>query len=257
LARILFAGLWCQADRAGRLEDRPKRIQAKVLPYDDCDCDKLLSELESRGFIVRYVVESVSYIAVSEFSKHQNPHVKEAPSTIPAPCKSGARTVKGKTENRSSPSDSFNLIPDSLNTDSLQKTSAKPSDEGSALAVEAVITIPLNTGPEHPVTEAQVSEFRKLYPAVNVMQEFRAMRAWALTNPTKRKTKTGIMRFVNAWLAKAQDNSGGKPNGTHQPRESVAGRAERVGNEHLARLEEAERGGNDSLLAAHGRDLRA
>jgi len=26
LARLLFAGLWCLADRFGRLEDRPKRI---------------------------------------------------------------------------------------------------------------------------------------------------------------------------------------------------------------------------------------
>jgi hypothetical protein len=33
LARILFAGLWCIADREGRLEDRPKRIKAEVLPY--------------------------------------------------------------------------------------------------------------------------------------------------------------------------------------------------------------------------------
>ena len=28
LARLLFAGLWCLADREGRLEDRPKRIAA-------------------------------------------------------------------------------------------------------------------------------------------------------------------------------------------------------------------------------------
>lgn len=45
-------------------------------------------------------------------------------------------------------------------------------------------------------------------------------------------------------------------NGTHQPAESASGRAERKGNEHLARLEEAERRGNDPLLAAHGCDLR-
>ena len=37
LARLLFAGLWCIADREGRLEDRPKRIKIEVLPYDNCD----------------------------------------------------------------------------------------------------------------------------------------------------------------------------------------------------------------------------
>jgi len=46
LGRILFAGLWCIADREGRLEDRPKRIKAEVLPYDECDMDNLLEHSE-------------------------------------------------------------------------------------------------------------------------------------------------------------------------------------------------------------------
>jgi len=47
--------------------------------------------------------------------------------------------------------------------------------------------------------------------------------------------------------------------GTSQSRESASGRAERIGNEHLARIEarEAEGRGDGALLAAHGRDLRA
>ena len=32
LARILFEGLWCMADREGRLECHPKRIKAEILP---------------------------------------------------------------------------------------------------------------------------------------------------------------------------------------------------------------------------------
>jgi len=32
LARLLFAGLWCEADRAGRLKDRPKRLKVECLP---------------------------------------------------------------------------------------------------------------------------------------------------------------------------------------------------------------------------------
>ena len=30
LARILFCGLWCSADRNGRLEYRPKKIKAEI-----------------------------------------------------------------------------------------------------------------------------------------------------------------------------------------------------------------------------------
>ena len=87
LHRLLFVGLWTQADRAGRLEDRPKRLKAVVLPYDKVDVDRLLDDLsEHRGrFIVRYEHEGVRYIAIPGFLHHQRPHVRELPSTTPAP----------------------------------------------------------------------------------------------------------------------------------------------------------------------------
>lgn len=69
-------------------------------------------------------------------------------------------------------------------------------------------TLPLNTGDEFGITEQRVAEFAMLYPAVDVMQELRNMRGWLTTNPTKRKTKTGILKFVNAWLSKRQDSAG-------------------------------------------------
>lgn len=63
--------------------------------------------------------------------------------------------------------------------------------------------------------------------------------------------------IVNSWKDVYPIKNKGATNGTHQPRESASGRAERLGNEHLARIEEAERRGNDPLLAAHGRDIRS
>jgi hypothetical protein len=87
LARILFAGLWTIADREGRLEDIPIKIKALVLPYDNCDCDKLLNQLFEQGFIMRYAAGKDKYIQIDNFRKHQNPHVKEGVSTIPAPDK--------------------------------------------------------------------------------------------------------------------------------------------------------------------------
>ncbi|MCX8018393.1 MAG: hypothetical protein N2690_10910, partial [Rhodocyclaceae bacterium] len=38
-ARLIFPGLWMMADRDGRLEDRPKRIKAELLPFDAVDVD--------------------------------------------------------------------------------------------------------------------------------------------------------------------------------------------------------------------------
>lgn len=85
LHRWLFAGLWTIADREGRLEDRPRRIKIEVLPWDDCDCDRLLSDLEAAGFIVRYEADGKRAIAIPSWREHQHPHPKEQPSTIPAP----------------------------------------------------------------------------------------------------------------------------------------------------------------------------
>lgn len=82
-ARLLFAGLWTLADRAGRLEDRPKKIKMEIFPSDDVDCNELLNELCAHGFIKRYQIDEAKYIQILTFSAHQKPHQNEKESTIP------------------------------------------------------------------------------------------------------------------------------------------------------------------------------
>lgn len=86
---------------------------------------------------------------------------------------------------------------------------------------EPFISIPLNTGEEYPVTPEQVAEFKTLYPAVDVEQELRTMRGWSISNPKRRKTRDGVLRFINSWLAGKQNNpslngskNGGRSNAT-------------------------------------------
>lgn len=115
LGRILFAGLWTVADREGRLEDRPKKIKAQVLPYDDCNCDGLLQDLHKHGFIQRYVMDGNAFIQIVKWGEHQNPHVKESESTIPAPDKHSTSPVQVPAFTGTSPADSLSPITDSLN----------------------------------------------------------------------------------------------------------------------------------------------
>ena len=93
LARIIFSGLWCMADREGRLECRPKRIKAELLPYDNCDVVKLMEQLRKYGFIIAYKADDKIYLSIPSFTEHQNCHVKEIASTIPAPDEHGVSTV--------------------------------------------------------------------------------------------------------------------------------------------------------------------
>lgn len=80
-----------------------------------------------------------------------------------------------------------------------------------------VISIILNDKTEYPITEADVEGWKDIYPAVDVMQELRKMKGWADANPAKRKTKSGIKRFINAWLAKEQDRYHGPAVSQPQP----------------------------------------
>ena len=136
-SRLLFIGLWCMADRSGRLEDRPLRIKAELFPYDNCDIEAMLEELAGKkdcdgtpSFILRYG-DKKRYIQIVNFLKHQTPHIKEQASIIPAPDMHGAST----SETHLIPDSGF-LIADTgyLNPDSIysqvlgylnQKTGAK------------------------------------------------------------------------------------------------------------------------------------
>ena len=83
--RLLFIGLWCLADREGRLENRPKKIKMALFPADDIDMHGALLGLAQCKLITMYSVDSIDYIHVTEFNTHQNPHLKEKQSVIPAP----------------------------------------------------------------------------------------------------------------------------------------------------------------------------
>ena len=73
---------------------------------------------------------------------------------------------------------------------------------------QPVITLTLNNNDEYPIYEKQIAVWTELYPVVNIMQELRNMKGWVMSNPTKRKTQSGILKFINTWLSKAQDQGG-------------------------------------------------
>ena len=129
--RLLFIGLWTMADRDGRMEDRPKRIKMELFSADDVDVNTGLQVLYQGGFIHRYEIEGRRFISIPKWHRHQNPHIKEAVSTIPAPCDPRARTVPvSEIPARAGLiPDSFNLIPDSLPLipDSLNLIPGKPT----------------------------------------------------------------------------------------------------------------------------------
>lgn len=128
LLTILFEGLWCEADREGRLEDRPARIRAEVFPYrGTLDIDCLLQWLHDNQFIARYSAKGLNVIQILKFSEHQRPHKNEVESVLPT-LEQVSTTKVRRTSNQGSKraqpntqalrSDSPSLIPSSLIPDS-------------------------------------------------------------------------------------------------------------------------------------------
>lgn len=112
LLMILFEGLWCVADREGRLEDRPLRLKAEILPYrDGIDMEALLNWLSENKFIARYNSGSIKVIQVLGFADHQHPHRNEVESALPAlDSKKNNQGPKSARPRKAS----LRLIPDSL-----------------------------------------------------------------------------------------------------------------------------------------------
>jgi len=70
------------------------------------------------------------------------------------------------------------------------------------------IELSLNDGSLFEVSDSDVQEWSKIYPAVDIKQELRKMKGWLDANPTRRKTRRGVRRFVNNWLSRTQDQGG-------------------------------------------------
>lgn len=118
--RLLLIGLWCLADREGRLEDRLERIKHLLFGYDKRppEISGDLKRLEET-FIIRYACNGNAYIQVKNFKKHQTPHHQEKQSIIPE-YQGAVRSPEISDVNERFVPDIRN--PDSLNPDVPDKT---------------------------------------------------------------------------------------------------------------------------------------
>lgn len=180
LTRLLFAGLWTIADREGRLADDSKQIRLDVMPSDRYNVEAGLQQLADGGFIIRYESGPARYIQVRTWKKHQNPHVKEPASTIPAPCENcaGAGNSGAKTP------DSLNPIPLTLNP-------------------EPVTGIPAGNGMLNPsLTESDPGYWaERLYARHPKKKNLSLVQAWFVSKDYPAETLREIDRVHTLWCA--------------------------------------------------------
>lgn len=128
LTRLAFIAMWTIANYQGCIEYRPKRLKIQLLPYDNCDIQKIVNDLDKSGLIRMYSVQENQYIKIINFEKHQNPHKNEREAGTDIPDfdekyiqNNEIQNIKiNLDKNGTTPADSLLLNPDSfkLNPDS-------------------------------------------------------------------------------------------------------------------------------------------
>ena len=229
LARLLFAGLWCQADRNGVVEYRPRRIKAEILPFDDADIEGLVVELEARGFVVRFAANGSTWLRVVKFREHQTPHPREPAIEIPAKTEEPgifaaghlqAQALLGERQDEPghysasaktsqditgrAPEQAGFPTPSSFSTSLPPSASPVASPAGAGSPQQVVWAT--QTGWQG-ITPADRSEWRSAFPAVDIDAELAGAGLWLKANPHKAK-RTNWRKFVVGWLKNAQDRGG-------------------------------------------------
>ena len=69
---------------------------------------------------------------------------------------------------------------------------------------EVIFELLTKEGDIFPVYQSMIDHYSKLYPNIDVRQEFRSMQGWCEANDKNRKTFKGMKRFINGWLNRAK-----------------------------------------------------
>jgi hypothetical protein len=79
-----------------------------------------------------------------------------------------------------------------------------------------VIELILSDHSFYPVFQKDIDQWKEVYTGIDVMMELKKMKEWCNDNPRKRKTRTGIIRFITGWLSRSQEGYKGKKSNTNQ-----------------------------------------
>lgn len=210
----VFYRLIVNVDDFGRMDGRLPIIRSKLFPLKDirdAQIEKALQALSSAELVERYVVCGKPFVRLTGWVRHQS--IRAAKSRYPGPEEADETQNEQFADNcmqTYTDSDNFSRNRNrNRNRNRESNICAEPETDSApqADASPVLITLILNTGEEHPITQQTVDQLSPIYPGVDIMAELRAMKGWCIGHPAKRKTKRGIMAFVTNWLKTAQDEA--------------------------------------------------
>lgn len=224
---VVFYRLIVNCDDYGRTDARLPILNSRLFPLKSVTENNIknaLNKLSAVGIVCLYMVNGKPFLQLVTWEQHQQ--IRSKKSKYPAP-EDGC--IVKTYDDILKPSDNTCYQMKSnvpvIQSNPIQSESEYESEsecmhgaEKSASVPQQappVISLPLNDKTDFDITQENIEHWRELYPAVDVMQELRKMKGWVEANPSKRKTRKGIMRFITGWLSKEQDKGGVKSNGSY------------------------------------------
>jgi hypothetical protein len=211
-----FYRLIVNCDDYGRMDARPAILKARLYPLRERltlkDIDGALRALAAVGCVEVYEVDGKPYLQLPSWEVHQTIRAKK--SRYPGP-ESGVKAIASNCKQLQAdvPVIQSNPIQSESESEGDMCRSAPPD----AAPADTVVSIILNDKTEYHVSSEQAQHWQELFPGVDVEQELRKMVAWCEANPTRRKTRKGVQKFITGWLSREQDSGRALPAGRKGP----------------------------------------
>lgn len=201
-AEVFYRRLLNKVDDHGLYDARPSVLRSSLYPLRvdrvrEADCTRWLAACEKAGLIVLYQSGGKPFLKVLD-TRWQTRSEPKYPLPTPVNNRSQVKTVAP-------------VVVDVVVVEDVVKPIASSANALSAgVNGNGVAYIPLNDGTEFGVSKEFAEELQKLYPAVDVPQTLNEIRGWNMANPSRRKTKRGVMQHINAWMSKEQNRGPAK-----------------------------------------------
>lgn len=218
VTRLLFAGLWCCADRRGRLQDIPKLIKSDIFPYENVPVEKHLKLLADHAFIKRYEEDGKKCIWIVRFKAHQKPHPNEAESVLPAHPEDpdGGTPTSSSDEHQGDPSRSTKDILEDVPRSSSNRAHTLSSTPSSDLTPSDLSLVPSQPARRSgsvrhalDLTPAEISALRSKFPNADINARWTEWVSWVEEDEGERMPRDKIAAFIGWLKAKKVSAAGG------------------------------------------------
>ena len=234
--RLLYIGLWTSADDHGRGSAEQARVAAELFPYDlSRDPSETLARvaagfetLAAEGRVTLYEVRGELFYEVARWKDHQRVDNAGKPR-FPTPLDQDARPYRDSREtcgekpleqgtgNRDQGTGKESPNGDSCPEVCDPQTPDEKIDEGSV-----VMVFQTNGNPKTwKLRSTRVEGWKKAYPGVDIDAELLKAEAWLQDNPSRRKTASGMPRFLGSWMSRRQNSGSVGQKGSSKPTEKT------------------------------------